>query len=83
MHTDSETALRLWETKVKKADWKNAHDVKNDFGDADPVGDNRIVFNIRGNKYRLIAVVIFRNQRVYIRWVGTHKEYDKIDIYKV
>lgn len=83
MHTDSETALRLWETKVKKADWKNAHDVKNDFGDADPVGDNRIVFNIRGNKYRLIAVVIFRNHRVYIRWVGTHKEYDKIDIYKV
>jgi mRNA interferase HigB len=79
-HADAELPLRIWESKVKHADWKHAHEVKKDFGDADPVGDNRIVFNIKGNHYRLVAIVIFRNHRLYIRWIGTHKEYDKIDV---
>ena len=82
-HADAETALRLWETKVKKADWTSAHDIKKDFGDADPVGDNKVIFNIKGNHYRLIAINIFRNNRVYVRWIGSHKDYNKIDVNKV
>lgn len=82
-HADAELPLRVWETKVKKADWKNVHDVKNDFGDADAVGDNRIVFNIKGNRYRLVAIVIFRNHRLYVRWVGTHNDYNRIDVTKI
>jgi mRNA interferase HigB len=73
----------MWETKVKKADWKTAHDLKKDFVDADPIGDNRIVFNIKGNHYRMVAIVIFRNHRLYVRWVGTHREYTKIDVRKI
>jgi mRNA interferase HigB len=80
VHADAELPLRMWETKVKKADWKTTHDVKKDFGDADPIGDNRIVFNIKGNHYRMVAIVIFRNHRLYVRWIGTHHEYNKIDV---
>jgi len=82
-HSDAETALRLWEIKVRKADWKNFHDVKEVFRDADAVGDDRIIFNIKGNHYQLIAIVVFRNHRVYIRWIGTHKAYDKINVFDV
>lgn len=82
-HADAETALRIWENKVKKADWKNTHDIKKDFGDADAVGDNRVIFNIKGNHYRLVAIVIFRNHRVYVRWVGSHAEYDRLDVQKI
>lgn len=82
-YNEAELPLRIWESKVKKADWKNTHDIKRDFGDADAVGDNRIVFNIKGNHIRMVAIVIFRNHRLYIRWIGTHKEYDRIDVRKI
>jgi mRNA interferase HigB len=82
-HPDVETALKIWYKTVEKADWTDSHDIKNDFGSADPIGDNRVIFNIKGNQYRIIAIVIYRNHRVYIRWIGTHKQYDKIDPYKV
>jgi len=53
--------------------------VKETFTSADYVGNNRFVFNIKGNNYRLIAIIIFASQKVYIRFIGTHKDYDKID----
>jgi mRNA interferase HigB len=78
-HPDSEIPLRLWFTKVKKAKWKNLNELKSDYPTADYVGDNRVVFDIKGNHYRIIVLVFFEGQKVYIRFVGTHKKYDKID----
>lgn len=75
--------MLLWEHRVKAADWQTFNDIKKDFGDADQVGDERVVFNIRGNHYRLIAIVKIRNHRVYVRWIGTHKAYDKINVLNV
>ncbi len=66
-----------WEQRVKAADWQSFNDIKLDFGDADQIGDERVVFNIRGNHYRLIAIVKIRNHRVYVRWIGTHAAYDE------
>ena len=75
---DAKTALEEWYEKTTKAEWENFAQVKHCFKTADFVGNNRIVFNIKGNKYRLIALVLFRNKMVYIRFVGTHSQYDKI-----
>lgn len=75
---DSETALEEWYEKVEKAKWNSFADVKQSFSTADYVGGNRIVFNIKGNRYRLVALVLFRNKMVYIRFIGTHQEYERI-----
>jgi mRNA interferase HigB len=78
-HKEAEAPLRTWHSRVAGADWKGPDDVKVDFGTtADFVADNRIVFDIGGNKYRLIAHVAYRFKRVLIKFVGTHKEYDKV-----
>lgn len=76
---DSEQQLKAWYHEAKKANWKNPNDIKAQYKSASVVGNNRIVFNICGNKYRLIVRINYTNQWVYIRFVGTHKEYDKID----
>lgn len=78
-HNDAETALEMWYQRTKKADWNNFADMKKDFNSVDSVGNQRFVFNIKGNDYRLVAVVKFKIKMVYIRWVGTHKDYDRID----
>lgn len=65
--------------KIEAADWKNHNELKNDFLSADYVGNNRYVFNIRGNNYRIVAIVVFFAGRMTIRFIGTHKEYDRID----
>mgnify|MGYP000490443229 CR=1 FL=1 len=78
-HNDAQSALEKWVDEVTKASWKNHNDLKNDYLSADYVGNNRYVFNIRGNNYRLVVVVKFTIGYVFIRWVGTHKDYDKID----
>jgi mRNA interferase HigB len=67
----------------KSAEWKIPNEVKRQFGNASIIGDNRIVFNICGNKYRIVVKINYQNQWVYIRFVGTHKEYDKIDAKKI
>lgn len=64
--------------KVTRADWNSLADIKQDFNSADYVGNNRYVFNIDGNNFRLVAIVIFLAHKVYIRFIGTHPEYDKI-----
>lgn len=75
---DSEYQFTEWHNVVSKAEWKNPNDVKKVYPSADYVGNNRMVFNIYQNKYRLIAVFRYNIQMVYIRFIGTHKEYDKI-----
>lgn len=77
---DSQTALERWAQIVEQAQWKNLNELKNDFLSTDYVGNNRYVFNIRGNKYRLIVVIVFFAGSVDIRFVGTHKEYDKVNV---
>ena len=77
-HKDAESAFAKWVEFVEKAEWKNHADLKNDYLSADYVGNNRYVFNIKGNNYRLIIMVVFFAGTADIRFVGTHKEYDKI-----
>ena len=71
-------ALQDWYKATKKAEWGNFSDMKNTFNSADNVGNNRYVFNIKGNHYRIVAVVKFTFKRVFIRWVGNHKDYNRL-----
>ena len=64
---------------VRSADWSKPTDIKEMFRSADILANNRVVFNIGGNKYRLVVAVHYRGKRVYIRFVGIHAEYDRID----
>jgi mRNA interferase HigB len=77
-YADSELALRFWYSTASKKDWSSSNDIKNDFNSVDYVGNNRFVFNIKGNAYRLVAIISFNSKKVYIRFIGTHAEYDKI-----
>lgn len=77
-HPDAETALEDWFQKVKKAEWTCFADMKRMFNNVDSVGNQHYVFNIRGNNYRLVVVIKFTIQFVYVRFIGTHAEYDKI-----
>jgi mRNA interferase HigB len=79
-HRDTLVPLMEWYDTVSEADWANINEVKQTFNSADYVGNERIVFNIKGNRYRLVAAVIFSIRTVYIKFIGTHAEYDKIDV---
>ena len=76
---DSKVALERWYNITEKAEWHNFAEIKEDFPATDSVGNQHYVFNIKGNKYRLIVVVKFIIGRVFIRFVGTHADYDKIN----
>ena len=78
-HPDSKVALQEWVTIVKKSEWACFADIKKTFNSADSVGNQHYVFNVKGNNYRLVVVVKFTVKFVYIRFIGTHNEYDKID----
>lgn len=78
-HPDVKVALQEWTTIVKQNKWTCFADVKKTFNSVDNVGNQRYVFNIKGNNYRLVVVIKFTIKFVYIRFIGTHKEYDKID----
>ncbi len=80
---DAEMPLRAWVHIVKAADWSRPNDVKLMFRSADLLANGRVVFDIGGNKYRLVAAVHYRGKRVYVRFIGTHKDYDKIDASKI
>ncbi len=77
------TAFRDWHTAVEAATWSNFADVKATFNSADYVSDGKIVFDVGGNKFRVVALVGFRTKRVFILFVGTHRDYDKIDVAKL
>ena len=76
---DARQALQAWYADVKYANWQTPADIKNVYRNASIVPNNRAIFNIKGNKYRLVVVVQYQYGIVYIRFVGTHQEYDKID----
>lgn len=78
-HPDAAVALMEWYDTVAEADWSNISDVRTQFNSVDYVGYDRFVFNIRGNRYRLIVAILFTIRTVYIKFVGTHAAYDKID----
>ena len=78
-HPESKVALQVWVRVVKCSRWTCFADIKNDFNSADAVGNQHYVFNIMGNKYRIVAVIKFTIGFMYIRFIGTHNEYDKID----
>ena len=76
---DSRVPLERWYNIAEKAEWRNLSEIKVDFPATDYVGNQHYVFNIKGNSYRLVVVVKFTIGYIYIRFVGTHEEYDKID----
>lgn len=76
---DSRSALERWYEITENAEWEDFNDLKKDFPSADYIGNQHYVFNIRGNKYRLVVVVKFTIGYIFIRFIGTHTEYDKID----
>jgi len=78
-HPDSEQALKAWNAEARQADWKTPDDIKQRYRSADILKGNRVVFNIKGNDYRLVVKIHYNTGVVYIRLVGTHAEYDKID----
>jgi mRNA interferase HigB len=77
------TALDAWFDEVSKTRWRNAADVKRLYATASVVSAERIVFNIKGNAYRLVVSVDFEKSIVWIKWLGTHRDYDRIDVTKV
>jgi len=77
-HKMAKVALIHWYNVVEKADWSCHADVKKQFPSVDYVGEDRYVFNIKGNNYRIIAMIHFDIRTVYLRFIGTHTEYDKI-----
>lgn len=79
VHADADEALESWYRIVAQSTWSSLADIKEVFPSVDYVGNDRYVFNIRGNKYRLVAMIFFKPTIVYIRFVGTHAAYDKID----
>lgn len=82
-HAEVAQALDDWYEIVSQMNWATLHDIKRTFNSVDYVGDNRYVFNIKGNKYRLIAMIFFDIRTVFIRFIGTHAEYDKVIASKI
>jgi mRNA interferase HigB len=79
-YADAEQPLKAWYREASKADWANSSEVKAIYGTASLVGNNRVVFNIAGNKYRLVVKVNYAYRVIYIRFIGTHRQYDAIDV---
>jgi mRNA interferase HigB len=78
-HPEAQQVLRAWYADVKQADWKSPADIKRVYRHASFLAHNRVVFNIKGNTYRLVVTINYEFSLVYIRFVGTHQEYDRID----
>jgi mRNA interferase HigB len=82
-YPDAEAPLLAWYREAEKADWESPARVKEQYRSASVVGGNRVVFNIKGNDYRLVVQINYPYRVVYVRFVGTHAEYDKIDVREV
>lgn len=79
-YSDSKSALESWHKEVLKLEWSNSNEVKVMYRNASIIGDTKVVFNIAGNKYRLIVSINYYAKIVFIKFIGTHKQYDKIKI---
>ena len=78
-HRDVEEPLRAWYDEATKADWKQPADIKAQYRSASALKNRRVVFNIKGNDYRLVVAISYKLQIVYVKFIGTHKQYDVID----
>lgn len=78
-YSDFEVSLRAWYHDAKSAEWKNSNELKKQYINASIVGDGRVVFNIKGKDYRLVVAIDYEFQVMLIRFIGTHKQYDKIN----
>lgn len=77
-YSDSEVSLRAWYYDAKTAEWKNSNDLKMQYKNASIVRDGRVVFNIKGNDYRLVVALDYELQVIFIRFIGNHKQYEKL-----
>ena len=82
-HPDAKPALETWFYQAKHAKWETPANVKQAFQTVSVLPNNRLVFNIKGSKYRLVVLVLFSQGKLFIRFVGTHAEYDRIDATKI
>jgi len=82
-HPDSEEQLKTWYKEASKAKWANPSDIRKEYTKASILKGGRVVFNIYGNKYRLIVEINYKRQWVFIRFIGSHEDYDKIDANKI
>jgi len=73
-------SLKIWYDELSKANFENFNNLKSTYGNASIVANNRVVFNIKGNSFRLVVSINFKKQAAYVIWLGTHAEYDKIDV---
>ena len=78
-HPQAKTALEVWHSDTRKADWHSPDDIKKSYASASFLEDNRVVFNIKGNDYRLIVHIDYKRKIVRVKFIGTHSQYDKID----
>jgi mRNA interferase HigB len=78
-HGDARQALFAWFAEVEKADWSGPEDIKARYPSASIINGERVVFNVKGNKYRIVIAIKFQFHTIHIRFIGTHAEYDEID----
>ena len=79
VHNDCEQQLKAWFREAQKAEWENTNQIKEEYPSASILNSNRIIFNIKGKNYRLIVKISFEDQMIWIRFIGTHSQYDKIN----
>lgn len=79
-HPDAAIPLQTWFHDVERATWTGPVDIKAVYRNASFLANNRVVFNIKGNQYRLVVLVVYQHSVIYIRFIGTHEEYDRIDV---
>lgn len=82
-HPDAESSLRAWANEAEQAAWETSADIKARYATASIIDSERVVFNIHGNDYRLVVKVWFAGKAVYVKFIGTHGEYDRIDVKKL
>jgi mRNA interferase HigB len=78
-HPSAKTALEVWHSDARRSEWKTPEDIKQVYASASFLADNRVVFNIKGNDYRLIVHIDYKRKIVRVKFIGTHAQYDKID----
>ncbi len=82
-YPDSEEPLKAWFTEVKNASWQTPNELTNQYGTASILKEGRVVFNICGNNYRLLVWINYETQMVYVKFIGTHQEYDQLDMEEI
>jgi len=79
LHPDAEQPLRAWYAEAIKANWRSPTEIKSTYRNVSLLANNRVIFNIKGNDYRLIVIIEYKQNKIFIRFIGTHQEYDRID----